>query len=239
MHTFRVVNLRRILLLSGALFALFACILSLGFGLISAEKSVAKASQPLYGTKVENEKVICLMINVYEGSEYVEKMLDIAEENQIRLTFFVGGCWAVKNPNLLLKTSILQEVGNHGYNHLDHSGMSYDANYKEIYKANSAIEKITHKKVTLFAPPSGAFCKATVDAADALGCKTVMWSKDTIDWRDHNSALITQRATSKPESGAFILMHPTAETVKALPDIIAFYKKEGYKMITVSEALSM
>ena len=43
-----------------------------------------------------------------------------------------------------------------------------------------------------------------------------MWSIDTIDWRDHDCAKIKRRILDNAAPGAFILTHPTADTVEAL-----------------------
>jgi len=66
-----------------------------------------------------------------------------------------------------------------------------------------------------------------------------MWSKDTIDWRDHDKDLIIKRATTDVKGGDLILMHPTQETVKALPYILDFYKKAGLLPSTVSDVIGV
>ena len=89
--------------------------------------------------------------------------------------------------------------------------------------------------MTLFAPPSGAFNKHTSYIAKNLGYKTIMWSKDTIDWRDQDENLIFSRATKNCESGDLILMHPTKATAQALDKVIKFYKEKGLNVDTVSK----
>ena len=90
---------------------------------------------------------------------------------------------------------------------------------------------------TLFAPPSGAYNDDTVKAASLLGMKTILWSKDTIDWRDKNVSLIYTRATKNIRIGDFILMHPMKETADALDDILKNYEQNNLKPVTVSENL--
>ena len=93
-------------------------------------------------------------------------------------------------------------------------------------------------EMNLFAPPSGAYSSATLTAADTLGYKTVMWSKDTIDWRDKDSWLIFNRATKNISNGDLVLMHPTKDTLKALDDIITEIMSKGLMLVTVSENLA-
>ena len=67
--------------------------------------------------------------------------------------------------------------------------------------------------------------------------RTILWSKDTIDWRDQDETKIFTRATKNVQKGDFILMHPTKKTVEALDDILEYYKELNLKPITVSENL--
>ena len=69
--------------------------------------------------------------------------------------------------------------------------------------------------------------------------KTILWSKDTIDWRDKNAALIYTRATKDVKGGELILMHPMKETADALNDILKFYNDNHFKIITVSENIGI
>ncbi len=96
---------------------------------------------------------------------------------------------------------------------------------------------ICGKKVTLFAPPSGAFCENTLSACAQLDMSVIMWSRDTIDWRDKSVDLIVKRATENLKNGEFILMHPKDVTVEALPKILTYIRENGLKTSTVSQNL--
>jgi probable sporulation protein (polysaccharide deacetylase family) len=183
---------------------------------------------------------ISLMINVYWGTEYIDDMLKVMDEQDIKCTFFIGGSWAADNGDVLKDIADHgHEIANHGYFHKDHKNLSRERNREEIYITERLIESICGKKTILFAPPSGSYNKLTLEIADELGYKTIMWTKDTIDWRDKNTSLIFKRATSKATNGDLILMHPTKNTLEALPDIITTLKSKGYKLVTVSENISI
>ena len=155
-----------------------------------------------------------------------------------KATFFIGGCWADDNVECLKAIDAAgHEIGNHGYFHKDHDKLSLVQNQKEISDCNRFIELAIGKKVSLFAPPSGAYNNDTLKAAELLNMKTILWSKDTIDWRDKNPSLIYTRATKKVCVGDFILMHPMKETAEALEDILKFYETNHLKTVTVSENL--
>ena len=93
--------------------------------------------------------------------------------------------------------------------------------------------------MNLFAPPSGSFNSTTLKVANDLNYKTIMWSKDTIDWRDKNEGLVYSRATKNLQNGDLILMHPTEHTAAALGKIIEYVLKSGFRIVTVGENIGI
>jgi len=166
-------------------------------------------------------------------------MLKALADEKVHVTFFAGGSWAAANDPYVIKIRDAgHEIGSHGYYHKDHKLISETRNKEEIFITHKLIESIAGVSMTLFAPPSGSFGKTTVRVASNLGYKTIMWSKDTIDWRDKDAELVYSRATKNLKNGDFILMHPTAHTLEALPRIIKTIKEQGFKIATVSETIA-
>lgn len=201
-------------------------------------------SAPIYGGETigaiyrgnTEKNTVSLMFNVYENTEIVNNILETLKEKGVKATFFVGGCWADDNALTLQKiVGYGNELGNHGYFHKDHKKLDYEGNKQEIYITELIVKSLCGEKTTLFAPPSGSFSDVTLDAASDLGYKVIMWSKDTIDWRDKDSSLVYKRATGNPASGDLILMHPKPHTLSALPQIIDFYLNNGFTFCTVGE----
>lgn len=191
---------------------------------------------PIY--KGQSKNKVSLMVNVYWGTEYLDEMLDIFERNQVTTTFFVGGMWVAENDTLLQKIHAKgHEIGNHGYFHKDHKKLDAQRNCEEIKVTHLLVKKIIGVEMNLFAPPSGSFGKTTLQQAENLGYTTIMWSKDTIDWRDHDTEKIYSRATKNLEGGDLILMHPTKNTVEALQRIIDYTKENNLQIAKVSEVL--
>ena len=192
----------------------------------------------VYRSATQNAKGVSLMFNVYWGTDEVYQILDILTEHEAKATFFIGGCWADDNVECLKEIYAQgHEIGNHGYFHKEHSKMDLSANQKEIGDCNRFIKLALGMDCKLFAPPSGAYSVDTITACKSLHMKTILWSKDTIDWRDKNPSLIYTRATKNVQSGDFILMHPMAATVSALDDILKYYENNSLKVVTVSENL--
>jgi len=186
-----------------------------------------------------DDRIVAFACNVDWGDEYIPTMLEIFKEKNINITFFVTGKWAAKNPELLIKIYEQgHEIGNHGYRHIDYDKLSYEENKEEIIKAHNTIREIIKSKPKYFAPPSGAYNDNTIKAAKDLNYDIIMWSIDTIDWhKDSNKQKIIERVTNKIHNSAIILIHPTEETIKALPDIINFLYSKGYRIGKVRDVI--
>ena len=203
------------------------------------------ASSPAAGVEGEvyysgtSEHGVSLMFNVYQNTEEVLGILDVLDEYDAKATFFLGGCWADDNVACVKEiVSRGQEIGSHGYFHRKHDTLNYSENVEEIRRSVEFLSLATGHTLTLFAPPSGAYNDDTVSAALSLGLKTVMWSKDTVDWRDKDQDICFRRATEGVKGGDLVLMHPTAHTLAALPAVLQYYAANGLSAITVSENLN-
>ena len=207
------------------------------FTLVPAPAAVTSGGgyEPYYNGN-RGERNVSLMFNVYENTAVVEGILDVLAQYGAQATFFVGGCWADDNADCLKKiVERGHELANHGYFHKDHAKLNLEENKEEIRLTEVICEALSGVKTRLFAPPSGAFGKNTLAACAELDYKVILWSKDTIDWRDKDVSLVVKRATQNVAGGDLILMHPKEQTLAALPQILEFYGKEGLKAVTVSQ----
>lgn len=224
------------LILSNGLIGIM--LLSLGvFAFVDPIQSVVVPNAlKVYYNGNTKSNYVSLMVNIYWGNEYLDDMLKIFKDNNIKTTFFVGGIWAEKYEEELLKiVADGHEIGNHGYFHKSQDALNYEENQNEILNNHKLIKSITGISMNLFAPPSGAYCDATLQAANNLGYKTIMWTKDTIDWRDQDKDLIVTRVTKNLKGGDLILMHPTKSTVESLQDIINIGMGLGLEFVNVSK----
>ncbi len=194
-------------------------------------------AEPVYRGDPEG-KLIALTCNVFWGEEYIGRMLDILQEKDVKVTFFIGGGWAEKFPQLVREVYQRgHEIGNHSYSHPHPDEISREANAREIARAEEVIKGITGEKPVFFAPPYGERGLAVLAAAEEMGYRTILWSIDTVDWRRPEPGTITARVLHKAHNGAIVLMHPTAPTVHALPDIIDGLRAQGYRLVTLGEML--
>ncbi|WP_238996518.1 polysaccharide deacetylase family protein [Paenibacillus pinistramenti] len=194
--------------------------------------------QPIYKGN-PNKKMAALMINVAWGNEYIKPMLDTLDEEKVKATFFFDGSWLKKNPDLAKEIQARgHELENHAYSHPRMSQLSRERATQEIVKTKQLLKDTLGVNNTWFAPPSGDFNQRTVEIAAAQGLKTVLWTVDTVDWKNPDPASVIAKISRKAGPGSLILMHPTASSKASLKGIIEVLKAKGLKLGTVAETLS-
>jgi polysaccharide deacetylase family sporulation protein PdaB len=193
---------------------------------------------PIYFVDME-EKKIAISFDASWGNEYTQKILDILKENEIKSTFFLTGFWIEKYPDLVKKiVAEGHELGNHTFTHphlntLDKAGIK-----TELERVHSALTDLSGKEPYLFRPPFGEYSNKVIEVADELGYQTIQWSIDSLDWKELSEGTIIQRVSEKMHPGAIVLFHNNGRyTAGALPEIIAYAKENGYKIIPISELL--
>lgn len=193
--------------------------------------------QPIYRGN-SAKPMVAFMINVAWGEEYLLPMLDILKDSGVKATFFFDGSWLSKNSDLA-KSIIAQghEVSNHAYSHPNMSQLSSARQREEIVKTEALLKKLGVANVW-FAPPSGDYDDRTVKIASELGLRTVLWTLDTLDWKKPEPSTVVAKVSKMVGPGTLILMHPTAASQGALRGMISVIERKGYKLGTVSEALS-
>src|SRR5699024_9915733 len=191
------------------------------------------SAAPIYRGHPKKE-MVAFLINVSWGTEYIPDILTVLKEKNIKATFFIEGKWAKENAEHV--QMIFEEghvIGNHAYSHPDMARLSNQAILEEINQTNDVIEAIIEEEPTWFAPPSGSFSDHVVDIADNLKMETILWTVDTIDWKNPSTSVMINRVMDKIHPGATILMHPTASIANGLGPLIEEIESEGYELGTI------
>lgn len=187
-----------------------------------------------------DKKVVAFACNVYEGSEQIDKMMNILESKKARMSFFLGGIWVNKNKDFVkYMYNKGYDLQNHGYYHKRPSTLNMQNNIKEVRDTEKLIFNITGHRTKLFEPPYGDYDENTISTLNSINYKVLTWSIDTIDWReDASKEVIMNRIKKKLHPGAIILIHPKPVTANSLDEIIDYIYSQGYKIVTVSEIIN-
>lgn len=193
--------------------------------------------QPIYRGNPA-KPMVALMINVAWGDEYLPAMLDTLDAENVKATFFLDGSWLAKH-EITAKELLARghELSNHAYTHPKMSQLDSARQQQEIGKTEKLLQRLGVRN-RWFAPPSGDYDDRTVNAAGKFGLRTVLWTLDTVDWRNPPSFSIVAKVSKRIGPGQLILMHPTAASRDALPDIIRTIREKGLRPGTVTETLS-
>jgi peptidoglycan-N-acetylglucosamine deacetylase len=184
---------------------------------------------------------------------YTAQILDILEKEKVPASFFITGANAQDNLPLLKRINKNgYEIGNHTYSHPNISEVSTARAELEMKSTRLLIEAVTGKSTVLFRAPFNADSEPTTVAEIipiALSKKnnyyTIGESIDPRDWEEDITAqkiydrVVAQYETN-PKKG-IILLHDAGgdrkETVKALPDIIHYFKQKNVEITTVGNVL--
>lgn len=185
-----------------------------------------------------NKEMVALLINVSWGTEHIPEILKALDEEQVKATFFIEGKWAKEN---IESVKMIQEqnhlIGNHAYNHPDMVNISKEEKHKQINQTNEIIEAIIGEKPKWFAPPSGSYNEEVVQVAADLDMETILWTVDTIDWKNPSVSVMINRVVTKVHPGATILMHPTDPVAQGLGELIKEIKLKDYDFGTIEVLL--
>ncbi|MBD2871218.1 polysaccharide deacetylase family protein [Paenibacillus arenilitoris] len=179
-------------------------------------------------------------------SRNTEQVLAILREAGVKATFFVLGEHVKQHPSLAKR--IAKEghsIGNHTFNHRYDSLYGSFAEFaSQVTKTDELIYKTTGVRSTLFRAPGGTygnFDKGYFEAMEAAGYRVHDWNVDSGDSKRlgvPSDEILAAIRGSKLADKLVVLLHDSAgheESVKALPEIIAYYKEKGYSFAPITE----
>nr|WP_228057121.1 polysaccharide deacetylase family protein [Tychonema sp. LEGE 07203] len=195
--------------------------------------------------KVKNsEKVIALTVDDGPWPETTEQMLDIFQQNDVKATFFWIGKSIENSPEIARRVVARgHAIGNHTWHHW-YDPMDAATAADEIDRTAKLIYETTGVKTTFFRPPGGVLNNGLAKYAKQQNYAVVMWSVTSADTdpRAQPSAFVNN-VLKGAKPGAIVLMHDgggdRSRTVKALPEMIAGLKKQGYRFVTIPELLEI
>ncbi len=233
---FHLLMTRRASLLALALLVALASVYSLA--LPETASVVSKRRElPIYCVARE-DNVIAISFDAAWGGDKTEAILDILDQYDVKTTFFLVDIWTQKFPELVKEIAARgHEIGNHSTSHPHMSQLSEAAIIKELSVMSDNVSALTGVRPTLFRPPYGDYNDRLISVARVQGYEPIQWSVDSQDWKNRGADDIVRRAT-RVQSGDIVLFHNDSQyIVEALPAVLDYYRKNGYKIVPVSEIL--
>lgn len=182
----------------------------------------------------------CIAITYDDGPG--AQTLQVAEAFSARgqhATFFVLGQQVAASPSTVASVAEAgHEIGLHTWDHASLPRLGAAGVRQELTSTEEALAEAGVEGVTLFRPPYGATDGTVLQVAGELGLSQVLWSIDTLDWQDRDTALVTRRVLDEARRGSIVLMHdihPT--TVAAAPAVVDGLVERGFTLVTVSDLL--
>lgn len=213
--------------------------------LTTATKTVALTS----GTQLTSvTKTVYLTFD--DGpSEYTGRVLDTLKKYNVPATFFVCGNKSAEGIGLFKRMIAQGEaIGNHSFSHNAKNYKNVDDFMKDLNKQDDSLSSSTglHTRIMRFpygsntTQVSQAQMRAVITAVVKAGYSYFDWTADAQDWKPgatKETVLknIIHDTKADNRNFAIVLMHDTKKhSMEALPSIIEFFQKEGYRFEKLS-----
>lgn len=236
----KVLYIKRTILLGACL------LLTFGLGYLTGKISesglpvggLLAREMPIFYVK-KNGSDVCLTFDISWGEKTLPLVLKVLEEHQVPATFFLSGPWAVRHPEAVKEIDNKgHEIASHGDRHINLSQYPKEIVTENIYKAHQDLLSVVPRVAPFFRPPNGDYDDIVIDTAKELGFETIIWSVDSLDWKNPGPSYMVNRVLERSFPGAIILCHASDSSHEihlALPGIISGLRKKGYRLVTLSQ----
>ncbi len=194
-----------------------------------------------YANRENRPKLIALTFDDGPYPIFTPLLIDTLHKLDVPATFFLIGRDAQQWPELTQRIeSSGNEIADHTYTHPNLDQESPAQVRDEIQKGRDALWNLVHDPALrdMFRPPHGRYTLETIEVAQSLGYKTVLWTDDGGDWRTvtpQSLALHLEQHATAPE---IVLLHSgKLATIQMLPEVVARFRAAGYQFVTVGELL--
>ena len=205
-------------------------------------KVFAKDNKPIHCVDREDKKISLTFDVNWAENDYLYKILDLLDENNVKATFFIMGKWVIypegNREKLVEIYKRGHEIGNHSYVHPDFKNIGKDRMIEEVKKTEEIIEKEVGVKTNLFRFPSGSYSQEGLSIIDGLQYKSIQWDVDSVDWKGESKEKEYKKVVNNVKGGSILLYHNNGKyTVENLKEIIPKLKSEGYEFIKISDII--
>lgn len=238
----------KVLYIKKTIFLVICLLITFGLGYWSGRFSVVDIptagllakEMPIFYVKKKAPEV-CLTFDISWGEKTLPQVLKVLEQYQVPATFFLSGPWAIKHSDYVKMIDAQgHEIASHGDRHLNLSQYPKETVKENINKAHQDLLSVVDRVAPFFRPPNGDYDDLVIDTARELGFETVIWSVDSLDWKNPGPGYMVDRVLKRSFPGAIILCHASDSSHEihvALPGIITGLRKKGYHLVTLSRLM--
>ncbi|MGR6915069.1 polysaccharide deacetylase family protein [[Actinomadura] parvosata] len=200
-----------------------------------------RAMQPGWprSRKFDCARLKCVALTFDDGpGEHTWRLLDLLRQRDVRATFFVIGQMVAADKGGRIVRRIVgdgHEIGNHSWSHPPLAELSHEALQKELKHTEDIVRRLTGVRMRVMRPPYGSTDDEVAAETRREGLAQILWSVDTLDWRDRVATTVARRA-GEAKPGSIVLLHDIHRTtVEAVPALLDTLGRKGYTFVTVSE----
>lgn len=183
-----------------------------------------------------NEKTIYLTFDEGSTETYLDEIVEVLDQHNVKATFFLCKTYIEKNPELIKKmVEKGHSIGNHTAHHLQMNTLATKENYQkylsEILEVEQVFHNITGKEIDkVYREPRGEWSERSLKIVSDLGYKSFFYSADYLDWNgDVTKEYALSELKKRVHNGAIYLIHPINKgNYLAMSSFIQDMKKEGY-----------
>lgn len=208
------------------------------------------AKEVIKNIYTSDEKQVYLTFDDGPSKNVTPQILDILKEHDVKATFFVLGARVDLYPDILRREfNEGHYIANHGYSH-DYAKMytNRDLTFQDYVECENAIRNalgIPEYNTYLFRFPGGSsggkyssVKREARELFDSYGIAYTNWNcltGDSAGKKTKEECIQEMIDTKANQNSIILLMHDAndkQQTIDALPEIIQYYKNEGYTFKT-------
>ncbi|WP_371654852.1 MULTISPECIES: polysaccharide deacetylase family protein [unclassified Streptomyces] len=165
-----------------------------------------------------------------------------AERAGAKVTVLAVGSWLDEHPQMARR--ILDgghDLGNHTQRHIDISALAERDAYAEITGCADRLRRITGSIGTWFRPSRTQYATPLVQRlARRAGYPHVLsYDVDSLDFTSPGASAVTRNVIGRIRNGSVVSLHfGYADTVAALPALLADLDRRGLRAVTTTELLT-
>ena len=183
---------------------------------------------------LEGKKLVALTFDDGPFPSTTPRLLDVLNEKDVPVTFFMLGSQARNYPDLVQRAEKEHHVvASHTMYHQNLINISAEAAQADISEAKSVFRNILGYEPAYTRPPYGNINGTVTSSVDT---PMILWSVDPADWQNKDTDAIVSAVASRVFDGAIILMHDIYPTsVEAIPKLVDTLRESGYEFATIPE----